>query len=94
MNIKNNLVTFQFSDNQNVIHEVDIDSILDGGIPINQENGQDMEFVAATSQELATIKEQIQNDLISILGLREDIQQELIDDCCQAVVDNFQKIKP
>jgi hypothetical protein len=40
-------VILQFSDDEGVIHEVGIYSILEGGTPIDEESGDDMKFLAA-----------------------------------------------
>ena len=43
--LDNSQVILQFSDSDNVIHEIGLDSILNGGYPLN-EDGSDMEYLS------------------------------------------------
>lgn len=45
--IKEDCLILRFSDDNGTIHDVGLDSILDGGIPIDEENGKDMEYLGA-----------------------------------------------
>lgn len=38
-------VVLRFSDDAGVIHDVDLSSILDGGMPIDEESGEEMEYL-------------------------------------------------
>lgn len=38
-------VILQFSDDAGIVHEISLSNILDGGIPIDEESGDDMEFL-------------------------------------------------
>jgi hypothetical protein len=42
-------VILRFSDDEGVIHDVGLDSILDGGMPIDEESGEDMEYLGVYS---------------------------------------------
>lgn len=44
--IDNSSIILRFSDEDGVIHDIDLDSILDGGYPIDEESGDDMEYIA------------------------------------------------
>jgi hypothetical protein len=44
--IDNSRVILQFCDSENVIHEIDLNSILEGGFPIDSETGDDMEYLS------------------------------------------------
>jgi len=52
-------------------------------------------FEINLEQELANTKEQIQEDIISVVHSTPygDENQELADDLCQVVVDNFKKLE-
>jgi hypothetical protein len=39
-------VILRFSDDEGIIHDVGLDSILDGGTPVDEESGEDMEYHA------------------------------------------------
>ena len=62
---------------------------------------KDGEFISESifeinlEQELANTKEQIQEDIISVVHSTPygDENQELADDLCQVVVDNFKKLE-
>jgi len=43
--VTNDSVILQFSDDENTIHEVGLDSILIGGFPIDPESGNEMEYI-------------------------------------------------
>lgn len=43
--IDNSLIILRFSDDEGVIHDVGLDSILDGGFPIDEESGEEMEYI-------------------------------------------------
>lgn len=43
--IDNSAVILQFSDDEGTIHEIGLDSILEGGFPIDEESGEDMEYL-------------------------------------------------
>ena len=43
--IEENSVILRFSDNDNVIHDIGLDSILEGGMPIDEESGEDLEYL-------------------------------------------------
>ena len=42
-------VILRFSDDEGVIHDVGLDSILDGGMPIDEESGKAMEYLGVYS---------------------------------------------
>lgn len=45
--IDNSSIILRFSDEDGVIHDIDLDSILDSGFPINGNgSGEDMEYIA------------------------------------------------
>lgn len=43
--IEESSVILRFSDDANIIHDVGLESILDGGLPIDVESGEDMEYL-------------------------------------------------
>jgi hypothetical protein len=38
-------VILRFADDEGVIHDIGLDSILDGGMPIDEQNGEEMEYL-------------------------------------------------
>lgn len=45
-------VILRFSDDSGVIHDVGLDSIIDGGLPIDEESGDDMEYLGTYLLEI------------------------------------------
>jgi hypothetical protein len=43
--IDNSRIILRYSDDSNVIHDVGLDSILDGGFPIDPESGNEMDYL-------------------------------------------------
>lgn len=43
--IDNSSIILRFSDDVGTIHDVGLDSILEGGFPIDEESGEDMEYI-------------------------------------------------
>ena len=42
---KTDAIILRYSDSQGVIHDIGLNSILDGGFPIDDESGEEMEFL-------------------------------------------------
>jgi hypothetical protein len=43
--IEEDLVILRFVDDSGVVHDIGLNSILDGGMPIDEESGEDMEYL-------------------------------------------------
>lgn len=93
MNIKESLVKVVFKDDAGKEHVVQICDLIDSGTPIDEESGDDMEFIACHSLDLASIREQIQEDIMMLMdsGLDKERLEKFL---CESVVNNFSKLKP
>lgn len=43
--IDNSSIILRFSDDEGTIHDVDLNSILDGGFPLDEVSGEEMEYI-------------------------------------------------
>ena len=93
MNIKESLIKVLFKDDAGKDHGVEICDLIDSGTPTDEESGDDMEFVACYSSKLASVREQIQEDIRCLMGDGDHEWQDLTDKLCQAVVDGFAETK-
>ena len=49
--LKESSVILRFSDDEGAIHDVSLGSLMEGGLPIDEESGEDMEYVGAYLSE-------------------------------------------